>query len=1175
MLVFYSIIIGVISFWPFSTDSKVEESKTFLKENTAQYDQCIYGIDKENKAWEGDIKNQKSESDNVVTAKVHPILSQKEIVSIFNDAHGKPIFEDKAGIFYYEDGSVITNPVIRSQQPSNKSIDSSKITFSALDENKNLLLSETDDSPIPTDWQLKYFGYIGVDSDALAPNGSGLTILQCYLQGVDPVAEEPITMTISATGPFRAPANVTLVASITHPANVEVGHIDFFYGGTNSTNCLGSATTEPYQVTCNGFPAGNFLIQAQAYDEDEKEIATATTEVDVIPSNRYIRGQLPGTYGINEINYVSSIIALDSQRGIQLDGANNTSLTNFDNIYQNASYPWFLRASSDLKEPCYHVISANGQIDYIPVNVIPTINGAQVGDQPPMMAFGSQSGQGTPLYVNQAYHFGIAAGGERPEISNDLKIEVYDKELFASGAINVVPVFTANYTLPRPSNKDDWNDFSKNQFTRDYHLLANCNGKALDFDTQVTYQTLDPYNVWGQYGKYNFILTHKTGNDSFYYKVSFMGAGCTNTDSALFDMARNSDKTTQAYNVSYSLDFETQLPWRSIFINQPNFQGIPLPDNLQGKSIDELIHQSPQVVDTLPPPEQIELDLLSVNKNSELKSHPELDKEVADLDGDPYRIANYVLNQIELTDAVGFNMADGEPKIDRTSINPQGISRDALATYLERQGSPIEQCALLIYMLRKAGCSAAYVFPNHNTTLMFDQQLSKMLKMQLRGTMSFLGNAGEPELIPVNYPWVVFFDKDTGKWIHLFPWIKNNMFIEGKNLWDSFPYGYNDGKQWLLKYLLNDPAVRNPLGTTDPAILKEDNIGTLFPLYAAQQLASNNLTIDDIGIQFINQPYNYEKWADFPRPWQTAPISIDRLAQSLEADQNPSLKDELTDIFDTIEVTVISDRETNGSIKLADHPGDPIIQTGPIRMANLHDRSLLLHHEVVQGSSNPVQYKMILSLDPYDATEKSNDTQTYTFYSGDHPNPSSDQLLRNKQEVSPKEALDDRDNNILYYILYKHHQQALDKEIDWNKQFSGIDEITPIEDTRPLSKGDMACLSLFYGKVTPQMMDFQAQKFIQIQEDLKKNPDSIEKQNAMKGQFLAIAGQSYYKTVGECQQMLERMTKTHAISYAAHGLTKLSPTRDSNNNIVLITNTQTQDLDLAYPNVDMSFQVLA
>lgn len=503
-----------------------------------------------------------------------------------------------------------------------------------------------------------------------------------------------------------------------------------------------------------------------------------------------------------------------------MDGTNNTSSTNFDNIYDNASYPWFLRASSDLKEPCNHVINANGQVDYVPVNVIPTIGGIQVGDQPPMMAFGSQSGQGTPLYVNQAYHFGIAAGGERPEISNDLKIEVYDKELFSSGAINVAPVFTANYTLPRPSNQADWNDFSTNQFTRDYHLLSNCNGKALDFDTQVTYQTVDPLRAWGQPAKYNFVLTHKAANDSFYYKVSFMGAGCTNTNSALFDMAKNAEKTAPAYNVSYSLDFETPLPWRSIFINQPNFQGIPLPDNLQGKSIDELIHQSPQVVDTLLPPEQTGLDLLSVNNNSELKSHPKLDKLVADLDGDPYRIANYVLNKIELTDAVGYNMAKGEPKIDTTSINPQGISRDALATYLEGQGSPVEQCALLVYLLRKAGYPAAYVFPNHNTTLMFDQQLSKMLKMQLRGTMSFLGNAGEPELIPINYPWVAFFYKDkdnpedTGKWVHLFPWIKNNKVTEGKNLWDSFPYGYNDGKQWLLQYLYNDPSIRNPLGTT-------------------------------------------------------------------------------------------------------------------------------------------------------------------------------------------------------------------------------------------------------------------------------------------------------------------------------------------------------------------------
>ncbi|MBM3610443.1 MAG: RHS repeat-associated core domain-containing protein [Alphaproteobacteria bacterium] len=1189
MTFFHFILLGLISFWPLSTTSKIEESKTFLKENTVQYEQHIYGIDNENKVWEGNVKDKKDSTDNIIVPHAHPILSQKEIVSIFSDVQGKPVFEDKEGIFYYEDGNVIIDPVLRGQTSADQvssanGPDQPKITFSALDENKNIILAATETSPIPTDWQLKYFGYIGVDPDAPAPNGSGLTILQCYLQGVDPMPEEAISMTVSATGPFRAPANVTLVASITHPANVKVSHIDFFYG----TLCLGSATTEPYQVTpVQTFSADHWTIQAKAYDTTEHEIATATAQFDVLPSNRYYRGHLPDIWNLADLNYLSSIIALDSQCGVQLDGITNTSSTNFDNLYTGASYPWFLRTCSDLKEPCNHVIKVNGQIDYLPVNVIPTIAGVRVGDQPPMMAFGSQARRGaTPLYINQTYHFGIAAGGERPDIPNNLKIEVYDKDPFVSGASNIAAVLTTNYTLPCSSNPSDWNNFQTNQFTRDYHLLTNCNGKTLDFDTQITYETLGALDTWGQSGKYNFVLTHKAANDSFYYKVSFMGAGCTPSDPTLFDMARDAAKTAPAYNLSYSLDFESPLPWRSVLIDQPHFQGIPLPNEYQGKSLDELIHQSSQVVDTLPPPEQIGLDLVNINKSSELKSHPKLDKLVDDLDDDPYRIANYVLNQIELTDAVGYNITASEANLDPTSINPQGISRDALATYLERQGSPIEQCALLIYLLRKAGYPAAYVFPNHNTTLMFDQPLSKMLKIQLRGTMSFLENAAEPELIPINYPWVVFYDhKDQKKWIHLFPWIKNTKVIEGKNLWDYFPYGYNDGKQWLLKYLCNDPAVRNPLGTTDPAILREDNIGTLFPLYAAKQLASNNLAIGDIGIQFTNQPCNYESWDDFPRPWQTAPVTSDRLAQSLEVDQNPNLsqdaKDQLADIFDTIEVTVISDREGKGNADAKYHKdkGDPVIETGPLRLANLHDRTLLLHHEVVAGTNSSVQYKMILSLDPYDANEGSNDTETYTFYSGDHPNPSLDQLLRNKQKVSSKEVLDDQDKNILYHVCYRHHQQMINKAPPgYREQFPGICEKTIIDDSpNQLFKGDMACLSLFYGRVTPEMMDFQAQKFNQCREALTKDPDSIEKQNAIKGQYLAIVGQSYYQMVGESQQMLECMTKTHAISYTAHGLSKLSPTRDSNNQIVLITNTntQTQDLDLVYPNVDMSFQILA
>ena len=1187
MVPLHFVAIGLISFWPFNhTDSIGEQPKKFQKENVVQYSQSIYAIDAEEKAWKGSVKNKKELAGDVIDAQVHPILFEKKLVALFADAEGKPIFEDESGSCYDEDGNVSIDPVIKSAKARAVLQHTSGIDFSRksplamLDESHQLLLSETDASSIPVEWQLKYFGYVGVDPDAPAPNGSGQTIFQCYLQGIEPVALEPITMSISATGPFRDPANVTLVASITHPANVEISHIDFFYRGTNAANCLGHATTEPYEITTNLFGAGCFVIQAKAYDSNACEVATATMSIDVLPSNRYFRGLLPGVYGMHEMNYVSSIVALDFQHGVSLDGTNNTSLTDFDHLY-SSGYPWFLRTASDLKGPCYHLINANGALDYVPVNMIPTVGGVAVGDQPPMVAFGSQAGLGaTPLFVDQAYHFGIAGGGEKPEAIKDLKIEVYERSAFDAGNANVPPVFVADYKLPSLLNKSDSDDFSVSNLTQDYHLLTNWNGKIIDFDTQVTYQINDPESTWGQSGKYNFILTHKAANDLFYYKVSFMGAGCTEKDAALFDMAKNSSKTTSAYNISYSLDFEKPLPWRSVFINQPHFQTIPLPSEYQGKSIDELLHQTPAISDafTAKTPEQIEketgYDLRLLNHSTELKDHSLLDKLVSDLEGDPIKIANYVLNEIELTDAIGLGVENGEASdLDKTAINPQGVNRDALATYLEGQGSPIEQCALLIYLLRKAGYSAAYVFPDHNKTLMFDQELSKILKMQFRGTMSCVGNMREPELIPVNYPWVVFFDKDQKKWIHLFPWIKNIKVKEGKDLWNYFPSGYNTPRQWLLKYLLNDGSVRNPLETKDPAILREDNVGTLFPLYAAKQLALHNLTIDDVGIQFTHQPCYYESWDEFPRPWATSPISNGNLAQNLEADQNtklkPEIKNQLADIFDTIEITVISDRKNNGSVNLKDHPGDPVIQTGVLRMANLHDRALLLHHEVETNH----HYKMILSLDPYDATQADSEHQTNSFYSGNNPTPSSDQLLRGKQAMSVD--LDDRDNSILYHILYRHHQQVL-KGVDYSKQFFGIDEMTTIDDTRPLFKGDMACLSLFYGRVSPEMMNFQNQKFIQLRDALNNGPAFLENQNAMKGQYLAIVGQSYYQMVGETQQMLERMNKLHAVSYAAHGLTKLSPLRDDHNQIVLTTDflTEKEDLNLVYPNVDMSFQTL-
>lgn len=148
MVLFYFIVIGWISFWPFShTNTTADQSKKFQKENTIQYSQSIYGVDSENKAWKGNVKSKKVLADNIINAQVHLILSGKKIVSVFADTEGKPIFEDEAGIFYYEDGTVSIDPIIKSEAPANTDTSSQdttrvdfskKSTLSIFDENHNL-----------------------------------------------------------------------------------------------------------------------------------------------------------------------------------------------------------------------------------------------------------------------------------------------------------------------------------------------------------------------------------------------------------------------------------------------------------------------------------------------------------------------------------------------------------------------------------------------------------------------------------------------------------------------------------------------------------------------------------------------------------------------------------------------------------------------------------------------------------------------------------------------------------------------------------------------------------------------------------------------------------------------------------------------------------------------------
>src|SRR6185437_4937353 len=115
------------------------------------------------------------------------------------------------------------------------------------------------------------------------------------------------------------------------------------------------------------------------------------------------------------------------------------------------------------------------------------------------------------------------------------------------------------------------------------------------------------------------------------------------------------------------------------------------------------------------------------------------------------------------------------------TVTQDGVNRSALDVYQEGEGSPMEQCALLVYLLRAAGYPAAYVFPTNNNIQMLDTHLSSLLQMQVHGAVNANGALYTTNtMITVNYPWVAA--QIGTNCVQLFPWLKDTEMIEGLDL---------------------------------------------------------------------------------------------------------------------------------------------------------------------------------------------------------------------------------------------------------------------------------------------------------------------------------------------------------------------------------------------------------
>jgi len=828
-------------------------------------------------------------------------------------------------------------------------------------------------------------------------------------------------------------------------------------------------------------------------------LALSATAICGILSEGFAQSTLPpartgrfsrGNSAITKPEFQTLVVAVDSQKGVALDHMGNSTAAYGTNL------PWCMKIK---KTKLYHADGSHTTNQ--PYRAV-----YPVAFENPVAAFGCQVG-GSALYANQNHRFGLSCGSVIDGATNDFEIAVYRKSDFLPGLTNVAPFKTYSFTIPKRSNPAAWAVIATNNFA----FRADVDG----LKTTVQYIPSNYYgDKFGSLGgitnaSYSasgtpFIVTHNATSTNYCYTVKIMGQFTNHVNNAVQMPMVVADATnilTRATSPAYTLDFDERPPWRSIAIDQPHFEGAPMPPIYAGKSTNELLKVSSMVTNQFAVTNS---DYLALDNSPELRRHPILDKFVADMGNDPIGLINYVLNEIEVTDALAYNEAGA---VDEKSINLGGMDRGALATYMEGQGSPMEQCALLVYLLRKAGVPAGYVFAPQNSLKMLDARMSKILGIQIKGYVNSYGQPASPQIIPVNYPWVAAYI--NGKWVHIFPWMKDTEIKEGYNLYDFMPEGYNSGYKWVKNYLKNDPAIMSPGDESDvPRVL--------FPRFIEKTLQANHpgTTLEDLGMRVVNRRNYFTRIEDFPQPWELTP-SATPLSFLKDLGSKPNL-------FNTISVT-LSSKETGRAIS-----------TGEMYVMDIHNRRLLVRFEktreqtigyygIVNGyyvsTLTYHWHNMILSMEPFRA-----DATTPGSFSTANPLGKQTAAV----ELHPFE-----DYNVKISMTYRRHRNLPVNFVPVEFPYLGLRE--DLEETNELTirKGDLAAICLNFGRVSQKMLDVHAEKFWRDQQS------GVVDTESHLGTTTYLMGQSYHLRTSQWDDAILRLHKRQHVSRHVMGLAKL------------------------------------
>jgi len=222
--------------------------------------------------------------------------------------------------------------------------------------------------------------------------------------------------------------------------------------------------------------------------------------------------------------------------------------------------------------------------------------------------------------------------------------------------------------------------------------------------------------------------------------------------------------------------------------------------------------------------------------------HPALIQFVQDMAKDPISLAQYVQNEIEL-DLNSLKLEDG---LFKESFR----KRSPLSTFLEGQGSPSDQCDLLVHLLELAGYNAALIRPNPSVALP-SHFAEKLLFVDLQGK----------EQAHLAFPGVLF--RHGNKEIALYPWIKEIKVEEGYDLYNLLPNSFASQDRWIKGYLTGDECIVKDVGKNGG----DDTAAVLFLRFLEEELKKQNLSINDVGIDRKICKREFNDWEDFPRPY--------------------------------------------------------------------------------------------------------------------------------------------------------------------------------------------------------------------------------------------------------------------------------------------------------------------